>query len=572
MLFPNVSALLTVSERKKFCIVVVLSLISALFDIIGLSAIVPIFLLVSKFEDVVSDARYADLYSRLGEPNLELTLSIILMVLLGFFIIKTIFGYITLCYQYNLVFNIRARLGTDLFQKYLQITYKDFKSKNISDLLNMIANEVNIFTGSVVLPCILIATDMTLVIGIGLFLLFKYTTITALLLLIILFSVSCLIYLYRKSLPILGRLRQDKETLRINIAREGFNAFRDLKLLNIQSEFINNYSAAAQECAMAVKNINIIQSLPRFFIELILVFCVVSTIIILQVIDFDGELILPMVVTFIVASSRLLPSFSRITGSMQSVRSAIPSVERLILDFSENITSLDNSNTTAGDQFETLELRNINFSFEKNREKILKNLSLKIEKNRVYGILGESGSGKSTLTEIISGLLAPDSGICFVNGLATSLDDASWQKNIGLVTQSPALFDDTLQANITLGSNKVDQDKLSSSISRAGLSSIGKTPAEGLVYRLGDLGTRLSGGQKQRVGIARALYYDRNVLIFDEPTSALDKQNAKLVRDTIKDISEGKAIIIISHDRELLTICDFLFTLRDGSLVEEQVK
>ncbi|MCI8924484.1 MAG: ABC transporter ATP-binding protein [Lachnospiraceae bacterium] len=184
---------------------------------------------------------------------------------------------------------------------------------------------------------------------------------------------------------------------------------------------------------------------------------------------------------------------------------------------------------------EKVEFQHVDFSYTPEKE-ILRDVSFQAEPGRRVLIQGPSGSGKSTLLKLISGELKPVAGKVLLNGKEME------HRKIGYVTQSPAMFSDTIRYNLTLGRD-FPEEKLLDAVGRAGL---GEFIAEkGLDYRLEEAGDNISGGQRQRIEIARALLYDCSVLLVDEGTSALDKETAAKVHDTILNV--GKTVIEVAH-------------------------
>ena len=183
-----------------------------------------------------------------------------------------------------------------------------------------------------------------------------------------------------------------------------------------------------------------------------------------------------------------------------------------------------------------------------------------------------SGSGKSTLIDIITGLIKVKDGDFFVDGKKIDVfENPEWFKNIGYLSQNIFIFDGSLKDNISFNLTKTDYDyeKILSVVKAANLEGLVKN-RDNFDQNLGYSSQKISGGEKQRVGIARALYRDTPILIFDEPTSSLDELNEKIFRDTIMSIKENRFIIIISHNKDTLSICEKVYRLENKSLILEK--
>jgi ABC-type bacteriocin/lantibiotic exporter with double-glycine peptidase domain len=207
-----------------------------------------------------------------------------------------------------------------------------------------------------------------------------------------------------------------------------------------------------------------------------------------------------------------------------------------------------------------IKLENISYRYSLSATPVLKDVSISIKKGEVVGVVGVSGSGKSTLINIISGLFPVTSG------------EVSYGKNndgsrieIAYVPQTVAFIDDSLLGNILFFRESRSQQRLRSVIKLTELEDlfyIEDSLEQGASLR--DDATRLSGGQKQRVGIARALYGNSDLIILDEATSGLDKKTEELILDNILLARGDCAIIIISHDANVIKKCDKIFKVDSG--------
>ena len=216
-----------------------------------------------------------------------------------------------------------------------------------------------------------------------------------------------------------------------------------------------------------------------------------------------------------------------------------------------------------------INIENLSFSYGFKNSLLIDNINFKIKKNSFVGLIGKSGSGKSTLLNIIVGLLKPDKGAVYYNNNINIYNNLKYfHKKISYVSQEINIIDDTIKNNIAFGVDKdeIDKDKLLKAIEDAKLTSFIKTLNEGIETILGDRGARISGGQKQRIGIARALYFNPDLIIFDEATSALDSSTEKEIIDSIFKLKGKKTIIFATHKITLLEKCDSIVEILDNKL------
>ena len=196
------------------------------------------------------------------------------------------------------------------------------------------------------------------------------------------------------------------------------------------------------------------------------------------------------------------------------------------------------------------------FSYEQ-KNPILKNFNLKIEKNSCIGIVGSSGSGKSTFTDLVIGLLKPSSGLIRIDNSLLNDNINSWQNKISYVSQLPFFLNDTIEKNIAFGlsQKKIDRKLLVQVSKKAQIYNNIKKFKLKFKTRVGESGINFSGGQLQRIAIARALY-----------KKSLDSQNEKQFFKFLKTLRKQLTIIIISHKRENLLICDDIYKIENKKI------
>ena len=282
---------------------------------------------------------------------------------------------------------------------------------------------------------------------------------------------------------------------------------------------------------------------------------------------------LPFITLYLFAGYRLIPSLQEIYSSFGKLRF----VKRPLSDIYEDSTNLiqikyaKNEKQVSINLKESLTLKNINFTYKDTTEKIINNLSLKIEANKKVGLVGETGSGKSTIIDIILGLLEPQSGIIKVdNKIIDPSNFKFWQSNIGYVPQEIFISDEDIISNIAFGLKKenIDQEKVISAAKIANLHNFINSLNDGYKTKIGERGARLSGGQRQRIGIARAIYNEPSVLILDEATSSLDNLTEKKVMKAVDNLTNKMTIIIVAHRLTTVKNCDEIHFFKNGSIAD----
>ena len=200
---------------------------------------------------------------------------------------------------------------------------------------------------------------------------------------------------------------------------------------------------------------------------------------------------------------------------------------------------------------------------------MLAGIDLDVLPGTTVAIVGRSGSGKSTLLRCLAGLLEASWGSISYDGVdLRGLRRVELRRHIGLVPQTPHVFDDTLARNIALGEEQPDMAAVRLAAGIADAHEFAERLPLGYETRVGDGGLRLSGGQAQRVAIARSLYHRPSVLLLDEATSALDSESERAVRENMRRLLEGRTAFVVAHRLSTVRDADLIVVLEEGRLTE----
>ena len=349
-----------------------------------------------------------------------------------------------------------------------------------------------------------------------------------------------------------------------------------IKLSNRNFFFINKYLNQFNLMNKYAISKRVFTMLPRMFFENGAVIAIVLIIFILFFSDLQSELVISYLSFISLASIRLVPAFTSLNVNF----SHIVSSEKPFLDYVKNINydfekflSLEKQskkNLINLKSIETIELKNITFSYNINDDFVLKDLSIKFKKNTLTGIIGKSGSGKSTLSKLVMGLLEPTNGEVMINDVDINQVSHDWQKKIGYIPQDVFLIESSLIKNIALSQNdsEINIEKINFAIKNSLLEELVENSKEGLKFMINDNGKNISGGQKQRIGLARALYSYPDLLILDEPTSNLDLESQELLNRCLLEIKKDRIVILVTHSEKMLKNCDKIYKINEKKLSE----
>ena len=177
------------------------------------------------------------------------------------------------------------------------------------------------------------------------------------------------------------------------------------------------------------------------------------------------------------------------------------------------------------------------------------------------------------MTNLIVGFLHDFKGDFTIDGLSIDPSNArKWRKQLGYVSQSIYLIDDSIRANIAFGeeTHEIDDERMEMAIKKAQLYTFIQSLPNKLDSIVGERGAQLSGGQQQRIGIARALYHQPKLLILDEATSALDQDTEREVMKAVEGLKGEMTILIITHRLSTLACCDKIYKVHQGKLEEQK--
>jgi len=214
-----------------------------------------------------------------------------------------------------------------------------------------------------------------------------------------------------------------------------------------------------------------------------------------------------------------------------------------------------------------IEYKNVYFKYEKNP--VLKNINLKIEKGKTIAIVGNSGSGKSTLVDMLPRLIEANEGEIIIDNInIKNININSLRNLMGIVTQESVLFNDTVYNNIAFGHTNSNIDDVINAAKAANAHDFIMAMKNNYFTNIGDKGNKLSGGQKQRICIARAIYKNPPILILDEATSSLDTESEKLVQDALNKLMKNRTSIVIAHRLSTVKNADEIIVINEGEIVE----
>ena len=557
--------LLNKRERINFCILMFLMLLNSVFEILGISSIIPIISITIKNDLSLFERMF--FYDQIKHFSQRQDFILLSFLFVGaVFVLKNLFisyyNYFLSKFQCEIV----ERISNDVYFYYLHLQYKDYLELKTSKLIYDTTEAIEVFRANLLnLSSFLLETIVLSIILIFLISLNPTSTLLTVLLLAAL-SFSFFYFFGRQNFFLGSQVKKGSKN-RINILNMSFGSIKDIKIYSGETFFYNKFKLQNYFLNIYQKIYLFFLSLPKpFFEALIVVILLASLYYFLKILNISYDIIILNLAIFAVSMFRIYPSIYRIAACFQKGsfgKAVLNDLTDLYQKKKIFNNFVNNDNLFEDEKVKSLILKNIEFKYPQKKQPTLKKINLELEKNKFIGIKGETGAGKSTLVDVITGLLRPQYGKFILNNKEIAHLPNDWQKNISYVPQNISLIDDTLERNIALAINdeKIDKEKIHQVIKLSQLDTFTKDNRV-----LGERGLQVSGGEKQRIGIARALYYDRSIYIFDEATNALDESTEKLVLENLKNHLKDKFIIIISHKSSTLSFCDKIFSFYNGEL------
>ena len=258
----------------------------------------------------------------------------------------------------------------------------------------------------------------------------------------------------------------------------------------------------------------------------------------------------------------------KLVNFMEQYQSGMTGFKRFIKIIEEDIEKESDTAIEIKDIKGEIEFSNVNFSYEDN--KILEDVSLKIEKGKMLALVGPSGGGKSTFCNLIPRFYDVDSGDIKIDGISIyDITLSSLRNNIGVVQQEVFLFTGTIKENIKYGKQDATDAEIIEAAKKANIHDYIIGLKDGYNTFIGERGVKLSGGQKQRISIARVFLKNPPILILDEATSALDNTTEYLIQKSLEELCKGRTTIVVAHRLSTIKNADEIIVLTENGIEEK---
>lgn len=563
--------LLTPAQKRQAIGIILLSIITSFTEVLGLATLVPIVMVCAEPGGVFKHKYFRVLYEGLhfqSEPSFIISLLVGIVV---FFILKSLFAIWVNYVQARFTSQIGRDVIESQLHKHMGLKFWRLNDLGSAKLINSSINIPNGYLHSLLRQLVAMASEMVIALGIlgGLL---AYNPELVVILAVVLVPPMILTYRFTRNKVQQMQSRTNALWLvSLSYISDLFAGFIELRLARRQQNYMEGVLRNQGEAYSIDAVNNVYTQVPQKVIELTAILGVVVILLYSVLVNGVSANMIGLVGAFAVAAYRLMPSMNRILSSIVTIKA-----NQFILDDIESYRNAESQEPVHAVQQplifkRSLELQNLTFSFPGSGKPALSHLDIKIAKGEKIGFIGTSGSGKTTLMNVLLRFYTEDKGHILVDGVPLDSQNIDgWHRIVGYIKQDTFLMQASIRDNITLGEKDPDEQRLTYAVEQASLSSVVQNLEKGLDTFIGERGSKLSGGQRQRIGIARALYKRAEVLIMDEATSALDNETEREVNEAISKLSQTNiTILIVAHRLTTLRECDRVYELSHGELIAE---
>jgi ABC-type multidrug transport system fused ATPase/permease subunit len=554
------------------------SLLTSALETSGVGAVFAFFQVALNPQDFDRMAVVRTIHHWWGADNDRGFLGLLCALVFLVFLARTASQFLYTWLAVDLRRKTQIRLASTLFEGYLRSPYAFHLRTDSSALYNNVTYNTPHAAQNCVVGIVEIASSLVLF-AFFLAVLLWLKPLESMLAFVVVGTVAVIYwFLLHERFARWGAVAKQMAELMFTAISDPLHGIKTVKILDREDFFWKLYRDRASVYAEMQLRQGLATQIPRIVFEVILVAGLLGTMGVALANGTPASEVVPTLALFGAAAFRLMPGLVKITSSLQYMRfskAGLDTVHRDVMRFRAAQKHRDDMARIppvagAGTFRNALTLSGVTYRYDEASRPALDNVSMTIKRGEYVAFAGLSGSGKTTLADVILGLLPPEAGTLTIDGVSLIAGAKPPPGLFGYVPQDAFLINDTFRRNIGFGVPDIDIDdvRLRRAAQASALDAVVANLPQGIDSPLGERGIRLSGGERQRLGLARALYFDPQILVLDEPTSALDALTEAEVSKAIMNLRGRKTIITIAHRLSTIRNCDRLFFLEAGQLVD----
>jgi len=491
----------------------------------------------------------------------------ILIVISVFF--KNIFIYLSYRVLAPMRNYVMTKLRSDLYAKILELPIGFFTEKRKGDIISRMSNDANEIEWSVMSTLEGLIRD-PLQILIILTIMVMMSPALSLFLLVLLPLTGFIIGRVSRSLKKQSTSSQEQLGTLMSILDETLGGLRVIKAFNAEKILRNKFFDTNDTLNHIRNKMNFRRDLASPMSEFL------GVLVLSCILWFGGILVLnhkaglspENFITYILFFTQIINPAKALSTAFYNAQRGAAAIERIEEILKAPITVIDDPAAKPIPAFtDSIEFKNVSFYYDDTA--ILKNINLTIRKGKTIALVGSSGAGKSTLADLVPRFHDVSEGELLIDGVNIKAFSLHAVRNLmGIVTQEPILFNDSIANNIALGIDNATRTDIEQAAKVANAYNFILQKEAGFDTNIGDRGSKLSGGERQRLTIARAVLKNPPILILDEATSALDTESERLVQDAINNMMQNRTSIVIAHRLSTIRHADEIIVLQKGEIAE----
>lgn len=477
---------------------------------------------------------------------------------LSFVVILFISDFAKTCYIKNTIQYLKSQMFEDIIYK----NYRCFKERVSTDYISALTNDINLLEKNYIEPIIEL-TGEVITFVVTLYVLVQISIPITVVLIFTGLIMLLVPYLFNNSINSKQICLSENTSLFTSVLKDLFDGFEIIKSYSMEQVSKKEFEASNIELEKARQKFNIFIALTGAISLLLSLVCQFSGVILAGYFVLKGILSIGVLTAVMQLGNGIFGPIQKIVKYFTLIKGSAQINKKLLNMLGEN----EKTETNITEFHDSIELRDISFSYTQDENFALEHISLTLEKDKKYAVLGESGSGKSTLAKILVNYYTDYTGEIYVDHHKINPQkDYSLMTLSSMIHQNVYMFNKSIKENIVLG-NTFPEETLQKVILDSGLYKF--IDSKGINYQVGENGSCLSGGQKQRIAIARALIQQRPILILDEATSALDTGTSFEIENTILNM-QGITVLTITHNinAEILRRYDEIIIMENGKILQ----
>ncbi|MFM7022159.1 MAG: ABC transporter ATP-binding protein [Flavobacteriales bacterium] len=469
---------------------------------------------------------------------------------------------------------IEYDIKNEIYNQYQKLDVSFYKNNNTGDIMNRISEDVSnvrMYLG----PAIMYTINLIILFILVIFTMVNINLELSIYVLLPLPVLSILIYFVSRKMTRLSESVQGQLSVIYNKTQETFAGVRVVKAYTKEQQSIHQFNTEAETYKEKALKLALADSMFHPIIFILPVLSTVITVFIGGMEVIKGNISYGNIAEFVIYINLLTWPVASLGWVTSLTQKAIASQKR-INEFLQTKSKITNPTDDAFTVNGEVEFRNVSFTYPESGIKALVNVSFKIPQHSSLAIIGRTGSGKSTIAMLINRMYDPDHGDIFIDGVnIKEINLNELRRQTGMVPQEVFLFSDTIEGNIAFGSfsgEELRDDERQLVVEAAKKSAIHDnicTFPNQYKTIIGERGITLSGGQKQRISIARALLKNPKILVLDDCLSAVDTETEEAILNNLKNETQGKTALIISHRVSSIKNCNQIIVLDQGSIAEQ---